>query len=258
MSSHLHLRKFSFFPGPLHHGFFEDLLMMAIQTLVMWALVVVLICMSLRTGEFVHHFMCSFLFLISGNKLTYWSWFLDSRPGVKIFFFFITYFRTFSDRRYHLQLCSPCEYCVPIGYWFWSCCFGKRLQGGRISSCPTLQFSSVHLLSRVGLFETPWTAALQASLSIANSQSLLKFMFIESMMPSNCLILCHRLLFLPSIFPRIRVFSKESVLCIRLPKYWSYSISSFNEYSGLMSFRIDCLISLLSKGLSRVFSNTTV
>ena len=153
MSSHLHLRKFSFFPGPLHHGFFEDLLMMAIQTLVMWALVVVLICMSLRTGEFVHHFMCSFLFLISGNKLTYWSWFLDSRPGVKIFFFFITYFRTFSDRRYHLQPCSPYEYCVPIGYWFWSCCFGKRLQGGRISSCPTLQFSSVHLLSHVGLWD---------------------------------------------------------------------------------------------------------
>ena len=120
-------------------------------------------------------------------------------------------------------------------------------------------FSSVQFIYSVMLdSETPWTAALQASPSIANSQSLLKFMFIESMMPSNCLILCHRLLFLPSIFPRIRVFSKESVLCIRWPKYWSYSISSFNEYSGLMSFRIDCLISLLSKGLSRVFSNTTV
>ena len=140
----------------------------------------------------------------------------------------ITHFRTFSDRRYHLQPCSPCEYCMPIGYWFWSCCFGKRLQGGRISSCPTLQFSSVQFIYWVVLdsLRPPWTAAHQASLSIANSQSLLKFMSIELMMPSNYLILCHRLLFLPSIFPRIRVFSKESVLCIRWPKYWSYSISS--------------------------------
>ena len=88
---------------------------------------------------------------------------------------------------------------------------------------------------------TPWTAACQASLSIANSQSLLKLMSIESMMPSSHLILCHPLFLLPSIFPCIRVFSNESVLCIRWPKYWSfsYSICPSNEYSGLISFRID-------------------
>ena len=104
-------------------------------------------------------------------------------------------------------------------------------------------FSSVQLLSRVQLFSTPWTAACQASLSITNSWSLLKLMFIESVMLSNYLILCHLLLLLPSIFPSIRVFSKESVLCIRWPKYWSFSfsISPSNEYSGLISFRIDWL-----------------
>ena len=104
-------------------------------------------------------------------------------------------------------------------------------------------FSSVQLLSHVQLFSTPWTAACQASLSITNSWSLLKLMFIESVMLSNYLILCHLLLLLPSIFPSIRVFSKESVLCIRWPKYWSFSfsISPSNEYSGLISFRIDWL-----------------
>ena len=103
------------------------------------------------------------------------------------------------------------------------------------------QFSSVQSLSCVQLFETPWTAACQASLSITNSRSLLKLMSIKSVMPSNHLILCHPLLLLPSIFPSIRVFSSESVLCIRWPKYWSFSfsISPFNEYSGLVSFRID-------------------
>ena len=87
----------------------------------------------------------------------------------------------------------------------------------------------------------PWTAARQASLSITNSQSLLKLMSIQSVMPSNHLILCHPLLLLPSIFPSIRVFSKESVLCIRWSKYWSFSfsMSPSNEYSGLISFRID-------------------
>ena len=121
-------------------------------------------------------------------------------------------------------------------------------------------FSSVQSLSRVWLFVTPWTAARQASLSITNSQSLLKLMSIESMMPSNHLILRHPLLLLPSIFPSIRVFSKESVLRIRWPKYWSFSfsISPSSEYSGLISLRIDCLISLQSKWLSRVFSNTSV
>ena len=96
-------------------------------------------------------------------------------------------------------------------------------------------------LSHVRLFATPWTAAHQASLSITNSQSLLKLRFIESVMPSNHLILCHPLLLLPSIFPRITIFSNESVLCIRWPKYWSFSfsISPFNENSGLISFKID-------------------
>ena len=104
-------------------------------------------------------------------------------------------------------------------------------------------FSSLQLLSCVRLFVTPWTAALQASLSITNSQSLPKLMSIGSVMPSNHLILCYLLLLLPSIFPSIRVFSNESVLPMRWPKYWSFSfsISPFNEYSGLISFRMDCL-----------------
>ena len=103
--------------------------------------------------------------------------------------------------------------------------------------------SSVQLLSHVQLFATPWTAARQASLSITNPWSLLKLMSMESVMPSNHLILCHPLLLPPSIFPCIRVFSKESVLCIRWPKYWSFSfsISPSNEYSGLISFRKDSL-----------------
>ena len=86
---------------------------------------------------------------------------------------------------------------------------------------------------------TPWPAASQASLSITNSKSLLKLMSIKSVMPSNHLILCRPLFLLPSIFPRIRVFSNESVLHIQWPKYWSFSISTSNEYSGLISFRID-------------------
>ena len=102
-------------------------------------------------------------------------------------------------------------------------------------------FSSVQSLSRVWLFVTPWTAARQASLSFTTSLNLLKLVSIESMMPSNHLILCHPLLLLPSIFPSIRVFSSESVLHIRWPKYWSFSfsMSPSSEYSGLISFRID-------------------
>ena len=99
-----------------------------------------------------------------------------------------------------------------------------------------VQFSSV---TRVRFFATPWTAACQASLSITNSQSLLRFMSIESVMPSNHLILYYPLLLQTSIFPSIRVFSNESALCIRWPKYWSFSFSSFNEYSGLISLRIN-------------------
>ena len=104
-----------------------------------------------------------------------------------------------------------------------------------------LYISSVQSLSRVRLFVTPRTAACQASLSITHSWNLLKFKSIELVMPSNHLIHCHPLLLLPSIFPSIRVFSKESVLCIRWSKYWSFSfnISPSNEYSGLISFRID-------------------
>ena len=107
----------------------------------------------------------------------------------------------------------------------------------------SVRFSSVQLLSHVLLFATPWTAACQASLAITNSRSFLKLMYTESVMPSNHLILCRPLLLLPSIFPSIRVFSNESVLCIRCPKYWSFrfSISPSNEYSGLISFRIDWL-----------------
>ena len=105
------------------------------------------------------------------------------------------------------------------------------------------------MLSCVQLFVTPWTTACQASLTITNSQTLLKLMSIESVMPSNHLILCCPLL-LPSIFPSIRAFSKESVLCIRWPKYWSFnfSISPSNEYSGLISFRMDRLDRLAVQG----------
>jgi len=105
----------------------------------------------------------------------------------------------------------------------------------------------------------PWTAADQASLFIINYWSLLKLMSIKSVMPSNHLILCHPLLLPPSVFPSIRIFSNESILCIGWPKYWSFSIISPSyEYSGLISFRMTGWISLQSKGLSRVFSNTTV
>ena len=112
------------------------------------------------------------------------------------------------------------------------------------------RFGSVQSLSRVRLFATAWTAACQASLSITNSQSLLKLMFIESVMPSNHLILCRPLLLLPSIFPSIRVFSNESALPIRWPKYWSFSfsISPSNEYSGLNSFRMDWFYLLAVQG----------
>ena len=108
---------------------------------------------------------------------------------------------------------------------------------------PTPQFSSVQSLSHVQLFATPWTAACQASLSITNSQSLLKLMSIESVMPSNHFILCRPLLLPPSIFLSITVFSNESALRIWWPKYWSFSfsISPSNEYSGLISFRMDWL-----------------
>ena len=119
-------------------------------------------------------------------------------------------------------------------------------QGGGSCSQPAplphpVQFSSVQLLSRVQLFVTPWTAASQASLSITNSQSLLRLMSVMSVTPSNHLILCHPLFLPPSIFPSIKVFSSELVLRIRWPKDWSFSfsISPSSEYSGLIFFRID-------------------
>ena len=119
---------------------------------------------------------------------------------------------------------------------------------------------SIQSFSHVQFFVTPWTAARQASLSITNSWSLPKPMSIESVMPSNHLILCHPLLLPLSIFPSIRVFSNVSALCIRWPKYWSFSfnISPSNEHPGLITFRMDWLDLLVVQGLSRVFSNTTV
>ena len=119
---------------------------------------------------------------------------------------------------------------------------------------------SVQLLSHVQLLVTPWTATHQASLSITNSRSLLKLMSIRLVMPSNNLILCRPLLSLPSIFLSIRVFSNESVLHIRWPKYWSFSfsISPSNEYSGLISFGIDSFDCLAVQGTLKSLLNTTV
>jgi len=119
---------------------------------------------------------------------------------------------------------------------------------------------SVQSLSHIRLFATPWIAARHASLSITNSQSSLKLTYIKSMIPSSHLILCRPLLLLPSIPPSIRVFSNESTLCMRWPKYWSFSFSiiSSKEHPGLISLEWTGWISLESKGLSRVFSNTTV
>ena len=123
----------------------------------------------------------------------------------------------------------------------WCLVHSKRSANDSFCHFVDVQLSSVQPLSRVQLFVTSWTAAHQASLSITNSQSLLKLISIELVMPSNHLILCHTLLVLPSIFPSIRVFSNESVLHIRWPKYWSisFSISPSNEYLGLISFQVD-------------------
>ena len=123
-----------------------------------------------------------------------------------------------------------------------------------------IQFSSVQLLSQFWLFATPWIAALQTSLSITNSRSSLKLMSIESVMPSSHLIFCRPLFLLPPIPPSIRVFSCESTLRMRWPKYWSFSFSIIRskKHPGLISLEWTGWISLQSKGLSRVFSNTTV
>ena len=134
---------------------------------------------------------------------------------------------------------------------------GRKKKGrGCFRNC----LSSVQSLSHVWLFAIPWIAARQASLSITNSRSSPKLMCIESVMPSSHLILCRPLLLLPLIPPSIRVFSNESTFLMRWPKYWSFSfsISPSKEHPGLISFRMTGWISLQSKGLSRIFSNTTV
>ena len=159
-----------------------------------------------------------------------------------------------------------------MDHWDYSSSVGRKgnqsrepcsITVGRFDSADwksVLLFSSVQSLSRVRLFATPWIAAHQASLSITNSQSSPKLMCIESVMPSSHLILCCPLLLLPPISPSIRVFSNESTLRMRWPKYWSFSlsISLFNKHPGLVPLEWTGWISLQSKGLSRVFSNTTV
>ena len=147
-------------------------------------------------------------------------------------------------------------------FFTYSLCLVLSVSSGRYSKMYVHhQFSSVQSLSHVRLFVTPWITAHQASLSITNSQSLFKLMSIESVMPSSHLILCCPLLLLLPIPPSIRVFSNESTLCMRWPKYlsFSFSISPSNEHPGLISFRMDWLDLLAVQGtLSRVFSNTTV
>ena len=141
--------------------------------------------------------------------------------------------------RFSMTICSVKEWMSSVMYVF---------HGHDIMLM--LQFSSVQSFSRVWLFVTPWTAAHQASLSITNSQSLLNLMSIETVILSNYLVLCCSLLLPPSIFPSIRVFSNESVLRMRWPKYWSFSfnISPSNEHSGLISFRRDWLDLLAVQG----------
>ena len=159
---------------------------------------------------------------------------------------------TFSSiRKWQIHL--KCSILFPPKSFSFFCTFCLFIQW-------TSQFSSIQLVSRVQLSATPWTAAHQDSLSITNSQSLLKLTPIGSVMPSNHLILCLPLLLPPSIFPSIRVFSNESVLRIRWPKYWSFSfnISSSNEYSGLISFRIDWLDLLAVQRTLKSLLQTTV
>ena len=148
---------------------------------------------------------------------------------------------------------SICPHILRKTEWFLVPCHHKIL-------VHSVHFSSVQSLSCVRLFATPWITALNASLSITNSRSSLKLMSIESVMPSSYLILCRPLLLLPPIPPSIRVFSSELTLRMRWPNYWSFSFSIIlsKEHPGLISFRMDWLDLLAVKGLSRVFSNTTV
>ena len=147
---------------------------------------------------------------------------------------------------------------ISLNNIFRTCLLSQGGKKRKINKNKKPKWDSVQSLSHVWFFATPWTTALQAFLSITNSQSLLKLMSIHLVMPSNHLILWH-LLLLPSFFPSIRVFSNESALRIRWPKHWSFSfnISTSNEYSGLFPLEWTGWISLQSKGLSRIFSNTT-
>ena len=172
-------------------------------------------------------------------------------------------------QRYEMMISFPSsiytdvEFLGQMAIWFFwiikfatvatSICIPTNSDKGSISPHPHQH--SIQSLSRVQLFVTPWTATLQDSPSITNSQNLLKLMSIESVMPSNHLILCRLLLLPPSIFSSIRVFSNKSVFLIRWPKYWSFSfsISPSNEYSGLLSFGIDWLDLLAGQGTLRSF-----
>ena len=153
---------------------------------------------------------------------------------------------------------SSCPQSLPAsGSFLMSQFFASSGQSiGVSATLSVLPMNSVQSLSHIRPFAIPWTAAHQASLSVTNSQSLLKLMSIELVMPSNHLILCSPLLLLLSIFTSIRVFSNELTHCIRWPKYWSFNISSSNEYSVWFPSGLTGLISLQSKELSGVFSNT--
>ena len=144
--------------------------------------------------------------------------------------------------------------------WLCQCQIKKTLVQKSLWKAKNIQFSSVQSLSCVQLFATPWIVARQASLSITTSQSLPKLRSIELVMTSNHLILCHPLLLLPPTTPSIRVFSNESTLCMRWPKYWSFSfsISPCNEHPELISFRMDWLDLLAVQGTLKSLSNTTV
>ena len=175
-------------------------------------------------GQINENFLKYFIF----QKLYIWNYFRVMSIHFLSFFFAhqVLFFKTFI------------YYLIEDNCFTEFCCFLSNLSMNQ----PSVQFSSVQLLSHARLFATPWTAASQVFLSITNSQSLLTLMSIELVMPSNHLILCHPLLFSPSIFPSIRIFSNESALCLMWPKYWnfSFSISPSNEQSGLI-FRMDWL-----------------
>ena len=160
------------------------------------------------------------------------------------------------DRKIHKKL-SNIEVSLKGPVWVWKAGGYNSLVERKTSKITGAFFVVIQVLCCVWLFATSWAVASQDSVSFTISQSFLKPKSIESVMPSNHLVLCRPLLLLPSIFTSIMVFSNELALCIRWPKYWSFSICASNEYSGLISFRIDWFDLLLSRGLSRVFSSTT-